>query len=360
MAHPDRGFDIRPTTKRRRDQWHELDQEGIAYQIWSNELGCFDQHHASLGQRFMYFAGDSTTWGYAPYESKFAAIFEKTAGIQVLKCGVSHTGQLHQFSKFLEISSKINRWPTKVVVFYSPNDVANDYAHPHSTVVAGGLFDNAWLDETNKKVVLGQDWINQVNSRTEASEGAGGRVSNGAALKYLILKLSMTAQIFNAAAHYGNKSFPILGTIFSPVGQNPFLHWSDQYEVHKGQKIFDIHRLSYLQARAGIYKYKDFPYAAANKSALFKWRDHASRNNYKLEIVLMPPGEVFGIPAGGKNTDFYKELKLFLKHNGIEFHDLAEELRSRGIKPSSIFWDNDPHPSIDGNILIGRLLADVL
>ena len=360
VAHPDRGFDIKPMVQPRKDQWHRLDDEGIAYQIWSNKLGCFDRDHSLSGQQFIYFAGDSTTWGYAPFNSKFGTVFERIAKINVLKCGVSHTGQRHQFSKFAEIASKLQRWPSKVVVFYSPNDVANDYAYPHSTVVDGGLIDKVWLDETNGKVELGQDWINHAVSRAGTPGKTRAAASKTSQFVSLLLTYSMSAQLLNSAMHYTSKNIPALATTLSPAGQNPFLHWFDQFQVFKDRKIFDIHRLSYQQSNAGTYRYGTFSYAAANKDALLKWRDHAARFSYKLEIVLMPPGEVFGTQATAKGADFYKELKSFLNDSGIRFHDIAAELRYRGIKPSGIFWKSDPHPSIEGNILLGKLLAELL
>ena len=64
VAKADRGFDIKPTTQMTTDQWHQV--ENISYRIWSNELGCFDRAHPDLRSPFMYFAGDSYTWGYAP------------------------------------------------------------------------------------------------------------------------------------------------------------------------------------------------------------------------------------------------------------------------------------------------------
>ena len=114
--------------------------------MYAAALGCFDVEWSPPPTDYYYFAGDSMTWGYAPYETKFATVFETLTGIDSVKCGVTHTGTIHQFAKFREVTAKIGTLPKKVFVGYFFNDTANDYAHPHSTVVDGWLIDDAYLD----------------------------------------------------------------------------------------------------------------------------------------------------------------------------------------------------------------------
>jgi hypothetical protein len=125
-----RGFDISEFA----DGMHSVD--GLVYPVWSNSLGCFDVEHWNLGE-YVYFAGDSFTWGYSPFEEKFGTLVERSLGTEILKCGVTHTGQRHQYNKFLEIVDRVERLPKAVFVFHYPNDLVNDFAHPHSTVLDG-------------------------------------------------------------------------------------------------------------------------------------------------------------------------------------------------------------------------------
>jgi hypothetical protein len=131
VAHPERGFDIGAE----RHSYNVTETE--RYAISSNELGCFDKPWKQTSEDYIYLAGDSFSWGMAPLEKTFGFLFEAATGILTAKCGVSHTGQLHQFSKFIEVTSKIGRLPKRVVVGYYVNDFANDNAYPHSTVVEG-------------------------------------------------------------------------------------------------------------------------------------------------------------------------------------------------------------------------------
>jgi len=90
----------------------------VTYPIWSNSIGCFDKEHTRYDP-YIYFAGDSFTWGYAPFEEQFGTLVEKMTGVRILKCGVSHTGQCHQYHKFIEIVEQIGHLPKALFVFYS-------------------------------------------------------------------------------------------------------------------------------------------------------------------------------------------------------------------------------------------------
>src|SRR6266478_4953026 len=105
---------------------------------------------------YVYLTGDSYTWGYAPFHKKFGTVIENLTGIQILKCGITHTGQQHQYDKFVEIVEQIGILPKAIIVFYCANDIANDYAYPHSTVIDGWLVDNVGLDKDDKRVKISE------------------------------------------------------------------------------------------------------------------------------------------------------------------------------------------------------------
>ena len=111
-AHDQRGYDITPDVR----AIHEVD--GYTYPVWSNSLGCFDREWSEIPSLFDYFAGDSFTWGYAAFRSKFASRFEELTGRPTLKCGVGNSGQLHQFSKFKDITARVGRYPDRVFVAF--------------------------------------------------------------------------------------------------------------------------------------------------------------------------------------------------------------------------------------------------
>lgn len=69
--------------------------DGMAYSIFSNSVGCFDERDVADFQsnNWVYFGGDSFTWGFAPYKKKFATQFERLTGTKTAKCGVPHTAR---------------------------------------------------------------------------------------------------------------------------------------------------------------------------------------------------------------------------------------------------------------------------
>src|SRR5262249_1893355 len=74
VRHPERGFDIGPG----RRGTHVVD--GVKYPIWGNGYGCFDKDWEQVPKDYYYFAGDSMTWGYTPFEDKFPTVYERLTG----------------------------------------------------------------------------------------------------------------------------------------------------------------------------------------------------------------------------------------------------------------------------------------
>jgi hypothetical protein len=294
------------------------------------------------------------TWGYAPFETKFGTIFEKETGIETFKCGVTHTGTRHEFAKFLEIGNKVGRWPGKVAVFYSATDVANDYLHPHATVVDHGLADKARLDIDNNIVQLDEGWFEMIRERIKAAQ------ADESGFHHVLLQYSFTTQIVNAGLYWLKDTLPWIAAYVPTIGDQPFLHWADKYEVYRGQKLYDVHRMSYLGTKDGIFEYENFPYAAENKKVIAQWKKHADEHGYELVFFLLPAGADFFEPAAAGGVDFYSQLKAYLTKTGIRYVDLGKELRNRGIGPESVYWPDNSHFSIDGNIIVGEMLPQFL
>jgi hypothetical protein len=358
-ANAERGFDIKPTDTPRTDQIHVLDDVDVSYNIWSNRYGCFDApHNHPMQAPYYYFAGDSITWGYSPYETKFATVFEQITGIETFKCGVTHSGQRHEFSKFLDVVSQAGKMPDKVVVVYSPTDVANDYLYPHSTVIDGGLVDMKRLDGQNRTVQLGQDWFDMLHARKE--EGRHLAEGDSFSLSKWLMQYSISSQFLNAGLFAMRNHFPAIAANVPVLGEEPLLHWADKYEFFHSQKLYDLHRLVYQETLGGTYRYTNYPEAEPNKEVLREWRAHAAANNYKLVLMLLPIAPIVGAEVEMIASSPYSELKDFLNQNKISFLDLSEELTKAGIDPASVFWESESHFSIDGNIQVGELLAKLL
>ena len=333
-AHPTRGFDIKAGHKAQ----HVV--QGLRYPIWGNALGCFDREWPEVPKGYTYFAGDSFTWGYAPFETKFATLFEKQTGRPSLKCGVEHTGQLHQLDKLRDVIGKVGHAPKRVVLGYFVNDVPNDYAHPHSTVVSGWLVDDVLLDPNYERVRVDKPWLEQRISRSlaESAVADAGLLSS---LKDVARRYSLSSHLLNSAWHGASQL--VRG---SPAAGSVDEGWQD----YNGRRVRSLYYLPHLDQKAPAQRFKDNRFAEPNRKALQAWREHALANGYRLTILLIPPYEY---PT---SVDFYKDLKQFLAGNGIEFIDVAEEFRRLRTTAAVAYWIYDGHLSIEGN----RIVADLL
>jgi hypothetical protein len=142
-----RGFDIEPGVRFVSRQ----PPEAGSYDVWANSLGCFDDEPPADTAPDIYLAGDSFTWGFAPYETKFGTIVERETGLLTYACGVPHTGPRHQFEKFLEIAETFPGWPALVIVNVYTNDIANDYFFPHSTAADGRMVEDTFLERAGAR-----------------------------------------------------------------------------------------------------------------------------------------------------------------------------------------------------------------
>lgn len=356
-AHPERGFDIKPTAVPRTDQIHDMEE--YSYNIWANSLGCFDKPLETPPDRFWYMAGDSIAWGHAKFEELVGTILEKYEGVEILQCGVTHTGQRHQFSKFMEITAKLGRFPEKALIFYSPTDSANDYLHPHTTVREGKLADIRMLDAENNPVNLDEGWFEQVKAERQAAKPDADGQPTSFSLSRFLLQYSLSSQILNAGLHALNNRAPVIGGRVPVLGEEPGLDWFEKYFIYKGKKIYDLHRMTYFQTQKGYLQYQDFDYALQNKQAIKAWRDHALANGYKLEIVLAHPGPS-SVYEGDGVTNFYKEFIAYLSSLGIKYYDLPAELEKREIETDDLYWEEDIHMSGRGNQVVGKILSELL
>ena len=129
-----KGFDIRPNV----GKTHLGGRRPVQYDIWSNELGCFDAPYRGEPDVIL-LVGDSFTHSYAPFEAKWGTRLEKLLNYRVLKCGVNGYGTKQELLKAQDIIAQIHRSPRLIIVGYFWNDLQDDYSFPSLTVVDGFL-----------------------------------------------------------------------------------------------------------------------------------------------------------------------------------------------------------------------------
>lgn len=335
-SHAARGFDIRPNAH----GTHIV--EGLAYPIWSNSLGCFDNEWKDVPTAYYYFAGDSQTWGYSPFNDRFTAIFENTTGIPSLKCGVTHSGQRHQFDKFLDIVQKIGHMPNRVILGYSANDIANDYAYPHSTVIDGWLVDNVFLDVKDFSLVdIDKMWLTEQVLQRLKQQQASQKLSMDL-VKQKLRQYSLSYHVVRYIFRFVKGK--LVSTSLVSVDDEPLISY-------KGYMLKSVYALNKEHQDGGRYRYAETKFTAPNRGALLAWQAHARQNGYNLTLILIPIHHYHDL------VGFYVELKEFLDQHGIGYIDLFEEFRAGGFDPAQVYWPYDGHMSPFGNRLVAEILV---
>jgi hypothetical protein len=319
-SHPARGFDIRPNSA----GMHRV--EGRSYKVWSNSLGCFDWQRQEIPTRYTYFAGDSFTWGFAPFDTKFATLFELETGRVSLKCGVTHTGQIHQLAKLKDVMAVVGHPPGHVIVGYVSNDPLNDFAHPHSTVIEGLVVDHTYFDGNFNLAQVDEEWLRGqavANVKTRPTLDASGN---------LLRRYSATSHVLQMAWQ---------------AWRHPPFHPTISY---KGAVLSSIYSGEPQILRTGVLDAENSRFAA-NKKAILAWRDHARLNGYRLTFVLIPPADHYA------SKTYFEAVRSFLLAEQVEHVDLTEAFRQSGLGQDEIYWPKDGHFSIIGNRLVGDIMV---
>lgn len=327
VNHPTRGFEIGPGRRGR----HELPE--FVHDVWSNRLGCFDHELRETPAHYVYFAGDSFTWGYVPQEERFSSLFAQRTNLAAVNCGVTGTGTAHQFDKFTEVKRQIGRPPVQVVLGYYANDVLDDAFHPRAGVVSGWLVDRTYVNDSGHAVVVDDPWLQeQVGGPREIpSRPATCSSSLPRALKCY----SLTINLVNALRH-------------------AIVRTQDARAVgldYRGTRLRRVYQLEGEYAHGEVMRYTSLPLSRNNQLALRSWQDDATRLGYRLTTVLIPPKWAFG------RRGYYAEVKAFLSSIGVEHLDLSEEFHRRSTRLEQAYWRYDGHLSAGGHRVAAEVLA---
>lgn len=329
------GFDINPGAQ----GVAEVDDH--PYQIFANQLGCFDRNELREFQQskeYFYFAGDSFTWGYASYENKFPTVWERETGKMAAKCGVTNTGQFHQFEKFKRVAGMIGKFPKAVFVGFYINDPANDLAHPHTTVIGGYQVDTAFLKD-GAIVRPNLDEVRQVveNSIREMETKNVGWIGR---LPSYLWVYSLTANLLD------HGYLALKEAIYLRFGSIAMLPSGSPTPATGKQRFY----YSFPEDKINTL-YATDPRADANKAAITQWSQHAKDNSYRLIFLLIPPKNRFN------DLDLFVQVREYLDLNKIEYVDFAHLFSKGGYKVEELYWQRNGHWNENGNQVVGRILS---
>jgi hypothetical protein len=130
-----KGYDIGRNVEKMRTS---TDNDAFDYDIWSNELGCFDEPYRGE-QGYILLMGDSFTHQFAPFADMWGTQIERWLERRVLKCGVTGYGTKQEYQKAQEVIAQTGNKPGLIIVGYCLNDLDNDYGGNNLTVHQGFL-----------------------------------------------------------------------------------------------------------------------------------------------------------------------------------------------------------------------------
>lgn len=335
-----KGFDISKNTSK--TLISAKPSESAPYEVWGNSLSCFDEDIQAGKKYSVYLAGDSFTWGYAPFESKFGQILEKNLGSHVASCGVSHTGQVHQFQKFKEVSASLGYYPALVIVNVYYNDIDNDLSHPHSSVIDGYLVDLVQPKVLNESTFCVERYSHaEVAERVRRYQASRGDVNAALGLKTSLWqwitqpqRYSATFLLFREALQRVNKNLAKAKACNDYVPLNP-------------PGVYDA-----MDQLYAIKPFHDYPLnssiAAASRGAIEGWINHSEIHDYTL---------IFSLIDIGKPASFGESFKNYIHAKGGVAWVFGDALPSRDIDYwNSLRWKNDGHFNVKGNLEYARYL----
>jgi hypothetical protein len=307
------GFDIRPNFK---TTTSTKPREYKKYAVWGNAYGCFDDEWLKKDIKGgVYLAGDSFTWGYASYEKKFGTLLQHSISKPVYACGVTHTGQKHQFEKFKRLFN-LGIKPSYLIVNIVSNDINNDFFFPHSTIVDG------YMIETIEQ--CGDMQLNNHTFRKNTYEEAENIVKTALeatpSLRSLLSEYSLTANII---ANNTRK-------LRSKISFKAIKPSNDCRKSISGDKFRNL-GIDYSQSKL----------SRVNRDIIFDWIAHASVNNYQIIFSFIPDKYIESIN--------YPFIEKFIESKNAIVINFNKYIDSNKIEKSTLYYENNGHFNEFGN-----------
>jgi len=316
------GFDINPNYKTK--TYRKPINEYKEYDVWGNSFGCYDDEWKKDSLvNGVYLAGDSFTWAYVEYKKKFGTLLEDKLGTKVYSCGVTHTGQAHQFYKFIKLFNKGIK-PNIVIVNIVSNDLDNDFLFPHTEIIDGLMIDNY---EICGKSLLHENSSYRKIERSELEELIKMKLNRNFSFKSFLKKYSISANVFASIT----RSLRI------------------KY-LPKTESYCNISTFAGLENIGD--KYISSNYTSVNRNIIKKWIVHSEKNNYQLIFSF-----ISGMEKKETHYPFIKKYIDSLKGQHYSFNDYCNEV-CREVK--KIYYKYDGHFNEKGNQLYAEYLLGII
>ena len=232
---------------------------------------------------------------------------------------------------------RVDRKPEAILVLYYFNDVANDFVHPHSTVMEGWQIDHVFIDEKDALVR---------SSRAEVAERLARNLAENRALK---AEQGALARAKETAKRY-SLSISMADYVKDSLLEAAFPSREEEFVDAGNQRLRNFYHLP--SDANGRLDYADNPRAGPNKRAILEFKRLADEQSIALAMVLVPPVNQ------AENEAYYEELSAFLEANDIRYLDLSLAFAEQDIETSEIYWESDGHLNPLGTNLVATILIE--
>lgn len=287
----------------------------IEYPVWGNSYGCFDNEWPKDLNQGVYLAGDSFTWGYTRYERKFGTLIEDELNVPVYACGVTHTGQRHQFEKFKRLFKR-GLTPQIVIINIVSNDVSNDYFFPHTEIIKGYMIENVetCLDKE------GNFKFKRIDHSTLEQE--------------LETKLSLEQPLIDFL-----KKYSLVGNLITKLLIPTSKGSKDSQSDTDSGCLRTVYNQKFLYL--GV-EYQSSDLSQANRNAIKDWISHSSTHDYDLVFSL--------IPSKVQKRNFnYDALEKFINLQGGKTIRFEKYIKRNNFSKMDLYHEKDAHFNELGN-----------
>ena len=333
----DVGFDITPNFQ---TTTSSKPREYGSYDVWGNSYGCFDDewHNEQLAGG-IYLAGDSFTWGYVRYEKKFGTLLEELVKKKVYACGVTHTGQGHQFEKFKRLYKRGLR-PSLVIVNVYANDLSNDFFFPHTDIIDGFMVENIERcgSASFEYSELLHDEIDSFVSNfkfsrlshDELTGDVAEKIGEGETLKSLLKQYSLSASI--------------VAEVTKPLRTAAFV------KIKQSEACFRSVYFGLENIRGG---YSSSKLTEANRKYIVDWIDHSVSLGYRLLFSFIPSK----YPS---RDDTFPHIEKYITENSGIYSSFNDFCDASCREDNAVYFRYDGHFNENGNELYAKYLATVI
>jgi len=286
--------------------------EDFEYPVWSNNLGCFDTNY--IGETpYIYMAGDSLTWGFAPFEDKWGTKIQSYLGIRTLKCGVTGGyGTKQEYIKADRLLAKLLEPPKLIIVeYYGGNDIDEDANFPINTIYNGYLVPNIAKGSTTEAMAQ------EKYARFDAT--CSREVSSHPIIQQVRCFLSNHSVLYNLVKK--DISDWVTSVLPKEIFEKVDLIAHEKVAVAKSTDA------SFEQHLQNILKFKEL----------------AREKNAKLLFILFP-------------YDDNQKIKTFLEKEKIEYLDITSMMTIYE-KITPLRWKINGHTNRAGDHLVGAVVS---